>query len=477
MEINYTAPKTVSRFMQSQSFIRAILGPVGSGKTTGCIMELLRRACEQHPGLDGVRRTRFAICRQTLQQLKQTVLKDIAYWLNSIARWKVSENTIYFKFLDVESEWILMPLETVEDQRRLLSMNLTALWISEAIEIEFDLISPVAARAGRFPAPADGGASWYGVIIDSNMPTEGTPWHRALANPAFDWDVHIQPGGLAHNAENLEWLLQTPASVKLPPSDPARRALGRVYYERLARNNNPAWVTRYVHAMYGPDPSGSAVYAQTYRVQFHGVASLEPVRGMPLYVGQDFGRDPWGIICQPDNMGRFLVLEEVPAFDIGLRNHCRLNLRPKLLQDRYRGLSVIVVGDPAGGQRSQYDEITALDVLKAEGFSAVLAFTNDLDTRLRSVEHWLLQQRQGGPAIVFDRSRCPKLCEGMSGMYRFSKTPLDVSKPKPDKNEWSHVADALQYACLATMGDQAKFIARRLTGRHQQERRSAAGWT
>jgi hypothetical protein len=76
-EIIYDAPPTCADFMQSEAFIRLIAGPVGSGKTTACLFELFRRSCEQAPAPDGYRYTRFAILRQTLTQLKPTVLKDI----------------------------------------------------------------------------------------------------------------------------------------------------------------------------------------------------------------------------------------------------------------------------------------------------------------------------------------------------------------------------------------------------------------
>jgi hypothetical protein len=126
--------------------------------------------------------------------------------------------------------------------------------------------------------------------------------------------------------------------------------------------------------------------------------------------------------------------------------------------------------------------MTAFDILKREGFTALPALTNDIDTRLRAVEGYLLQQRDGGPAIIFDRSRCPKLIQAMNGQYRYSKTTLDVSKPKPDKNEWSHVSDALQYAVLATGGATYASIARKLYPRRTSrggfgERVSASGWT
>ena len=479
MEVNYRAPATVSAMMQSDAFYRVIAGPLGSGKTTGVIWELMRRSLMQTASYDGLRYTRFALLRQTLQQLKQTVLKDISQWFSGLAHWKVSEGTIYFHFGDVRSEWLLLPLEEPEDRRRILSMNLTGAFLSECIEIDRDLVDDVAGRCGRYPSADDGGATWHGIVADTNMPPEGTPWHETMILPPKEWEIFIQPGGLEPDAENLNYLLQTPETMKLPLGHPDRLAQGRTYYERLARSNNQNWVKRYVHAQYGPDPSGTAVFASSFRSAFHCVDNLEPLPSGPIYIGQDFGRDPWSIICQPDFMGRLLVIEEVKAEDIGLITHLRQNLRPVLQQPRYQNHPVVVIGDPAGIAKSQFDEVNAFDILKREGFTAVPAGTNDVDTRLRSVEEYLLQQRNAGPAILFSRKGCPHLIQGMAGHYRYSKTTLDISKPLPDKNRHSHVADALQYACLGTKGNTARQIARRISPRRSMARQrvTASGWT
>jgi hypothetical protein len=100
-KIKFDAPKTCAEFMKSAAFFRLIAGPVGSGKTTACIFELLRRAMEQAKAADGLRYTRFAIVRQTLKQLKDTVLKDIEQWLKGLVNYKVSDNTVYVHFGDV----------------------------------------------------------------------------------------------------------------------------------------------------------------------------------------------------------------------------------------------------------------------------------------------------------------------------------------------------------------------------------------
>lgn len=479
--IHYDAPPTVARFMKSEAFGRLIAGPVGSGKTTGCMFELLRRSCEQTPAADGYRYTRWAIVRQTLKQLKDTVLKDITSWLEGIAQYKVSDSTIYIEIGDVRSEWILIPLDNPEDQRRLLSMQLTGAWMSEAIEMDFSLIAPLSGRIGRYPSGKDGAASWSGILADTNMPSEGSDWHKFMTETPEDWQIFIQPSGASADAENINYLNQTPDTQKLPIDDPERLARGREYYYRLMRmyGEESSWVKRYVYAQFGDDPTGTAVFRDSFKSAFHVVDGLEPVNGHPLIIGQDFGRDPCSVITQLDHKGRLLVLAECMASDTGLESHIQRTVRPALADPQFIAKAVAMVGDPSGVSKSSIYEETTFDVLKRMGFSAFPASTNDIDPRIRAVEAFLLAQRDGGPAILFDRQRCPTLIRAMAGGYRYAKTKDGKSKPKPDKNEYSHIADALQYACLAAHGGMGELVARRLMRRTlpPRQRVSAAAWT
>ena len=475
-DINFDAPATVAQFMKNGQFGRLIAGPVGSGKTTGCIFELFRRACEQGKAPDGYRYTRFAILRQTLSQLKQTVLKDIQQWL-PMSSWKVSDNTITVAIGDVRSEWILIPLEDIEDQRRLLSMQLTGAWISEAIEISLSLIDPIAGRCGRYPSAVMGGASWFGMICDTNMPVEGSDWHKFMVdNKPPDWEVFIQPGGLEEVAENLEWLTQTPDTLKLPVNDPVRRAQGRKYYERLSRSNGADWVKRYVHAQFGDDPSGTAVFRESFKSTVHCVPHLDPVFEKALLVGQDFGRDPCSLICQLDHRGRLLILEEVIAEDLGLEMHIERAVRPVLMSGRYMGRPVAMLGDPAGIAKSSISEETSFDALRRMGFACFPAPTNDIDPRLRAVETWLMK-RDG---ILIDESRCPVLVRALRGGYRYAKTKAGLRKPLPSKSHpYSDIVDALQYVCLVTHGRMGELVARHLTRKAKTATRrvQAEAWT
>jgi hypothetical protein len=312
------------------------------------------------------------------------------------------------------------------------------------------------------------------------MCSEGDPWHKFMTEPPIDWEIFIQPGGMEPDAENLEWLTQTPDTLKLAIDDPVRRNQGRTYYERFIRSNSPDWCTRYVHAMFGPDPSGTAVFRESFKNSFHVVDEVFPVATYPLIVGLDFGRDPCAVITQLDHRGRLLVLKEVIAEDMGLEIQIERNLRPALMDAKLLGHAVAIVGDPAGRAKSTLYEETSFDMLKRMGFMAFPAPTNDLDARLRAVEAFLLAQRDGGPAVLIDRHNCPTLVRALGGGYRYEKTKAGQRKPLPSKNEYSHVMDALQYACLAAHNGMAGMIAGRLkqTPRNRDRpRMTAAAWT
>lgn len=454
-DFDYTAPPTCARFMKSSAFGRMIAGPIGSGKTTACIMELLRRAYQQSTAVDGMRYTRFAVVRQTLKQLKDTVLKDCDTWIgaNGMGAWKISEGVYHVNFDDVRSEWVFIPLEDSTDQARLLSMQLTGAWLSECAEMNVNILGPVSGRLGRYPSGVKGNPTWSGIIADTNMPTEMTDWWTFMENLPADWQKFIQPSGMAPNAENLDHLLQTDATKLLPLGNSARRAQGRTYYERLVNmyGVNSDWVRRYVYAQYGDDPSGAAVFKNTFLPSFHIVDRTQLIPGYPLIIAQDFGRNPWTLICQSDHMGRLLVHEEVPGINVGLEKHVMSELRPVLLRDAYMGYKLVMVGDPAGAAKSSITEESCFDALKRMGFPAVKAPTNDIEPRLRAVEGLLGRQMMGGPALMISRAGCPHLCRAMSGGYRFTakKTgALRVVPDKDDKEGYSHVVDCLQYAAL-----------------------------
>ena len=472
--------------MASTAFGRLILGPIGSGKTTSAIMELVRRAAMQAPGDDGLRHTRFAVVRQTLSQLKMTVLKDMMMWLEEIAEWKVSESTLYINFDDIRCECLFMPLDEPADERRLLSTQLTGAWINEFTEVNVHLIDPLGGRCGRFPRGRFGVPTWSGIIGDSNFPTEHSDWYDFLENAPSQFEIFKQPGGRTPQAENIPHLNQNADSILLPEDHPDRLARGREYYARAAQTRNVDWVRRYVDAQYGRDPSGTAVFASTFVRRVHCVPNVEPVNNKMLLIGQDFGRNPWSIIAQLDHRGRLLVLQECPAEDIGIALHVKSTLRPALMNPLYMGKSMVVIGDPAGQYRPDNLEINNFQVLAQMGFKhAYPAPTNDVELRIQAVEFFLGLSIDGGPGILISEYGCPNLIVALNGGYYYARTKSGESKAKPEKNESSHVVDALQYVCLVARSGVAydwiqsdtRADIRRREARERRNKVSTLAWT
>lgn len=462
----YAPPRTVKAFMlNGTALVRGIVGPLGSGKTTGCLFELLRRSVAQAPDAKQVRRTRFALIRNTLPQLKQTVLADIKQYFGELANWKVSDNTVYFNFpladgTRVYSEWLMIPLETQDDVRRLLSLQLTGAFVEEFREVSFDIISSLIGRVGRYPR-LDSKPTWQGVIMSSNPYPDGSPWYEAyeVTQPA-GWVLYRQPSGLSPEAENVENL----------PDD---------YYARLCEGASPDWIRVHVHGENGPDRSGAAVFADTFEYEFHTRPYLHPLEGRTYCIGMDLDRNPAALICQMDPMGRLLVLKEEYAEGVGLEAFITRQLTPTMYES-FRG-SAYIIGDPSGVRRSSISEESSFQALERMGYKVVAAPTNDVEPRLRSVEALLSSQVGGEASILISQAGCPMLIKSLAHGYRFKRTKAGELDPKPDKKHpWSDLADALQYASF--MGS-SKLMGRPLRGMPgsglvgQTKHVSALAWT
>ncbi len=460
--LTYTAPPTVGRFMLDDHKVRLLLGPYGSGKTTGCIMELAKRMLEEHPDASGVRRTRFVIVRNTAQQLRQTILEDIRKWLQPVMTYKVTDSTLVFDFMHptagrIHSEWMLIPLDKPEDQQRLLSLNITGGWVSEYREIPISVVEALLGRVGRYRPLGVAKNAWYGIIGESNPPDEDSEWHIKMeVDLPNNWAVFKQPGGMEPTAENRD---------NLPDG----------YYESLIESNTEDWVDVHVHAKYGKSLAGQAVFRTSFKPDIH--VSYQPLTANPLkpiMIAQDFGRTPAALFCQLDAIGRLIILREAVSNGMGIEQFAVTLLRP-LIAAHYMNAKVFIVGDPAGRQKGQIGEESPFDALKRLGFRAYPAPTNDLEPRLRAAEQIMLR-RDG---LLIDGNNCPLLVQALKSYYRFKRTKQTGELAElPEKNHpWSDLGDCTQYAALGALGDYVAQVIAESTPRPRRPRPSVASWT
>jgi hypothetical protein len=442
--------------------MRVLMGPVGSGKSVTCCFEIVRRASAQAPDSRGKQRTRWAVVRETARQLQDTTIKTFLDWFPSgvCGDFMKTTKTFFLKLGDVEAEVMFRALDDADDVANLNSLELTGAWFNECRDIDPAIVDAMSKRVGRFPSKKDGGPTWFGMWGDTNPPTMDTWWYYQMegldptdgVSPNDNgWEVFKQPSGRSALAENVE---------NLPEG----------YYDTQGRSEE--YIRVYIDGEYGLSSAGQPVY-KYFRPDYHMAKSaLRPiVNGVrPVVVGMDLGLTPAAVIGQQDLRGRALVLAEAVSFDMGVQRFVRTMLKP-LLNERFIGVPVLVVVDPAGVQRAQTDERSVVDIIKAEGLRVMPARTNSVSARINAVDDFLMRQVDGDPALLVD-PRCTSLKAAMMGGYRYKPTGDMLI----EKNRHSHVAEALQYLMLsiglqggAALGREARPVLPPVV--------AAAGWT
>lgn len=452
----YVAEPTAVRFhADSESFVRGLMGPIGSGKSVACCAEIYTRALRQAL-CNGVRRSRWAIIRNTYPELRTTTIKTWQEWVPphvcSMTYGAPITGTIRDRRADdntpVEAEVFFLALDKPKDIKKLLSLELTGAWINEAREVPKAVLDAVTSRVGRYPAARDGGPSWSGVIMDTNPP-DVDHWYYRLAEQERPegWQFYRQPGALLRTDTGT--LEPNPAAENID-----NQPLRYEYWRRLSAGKDPEWVKVYVLGEYGFVFDGRSVYDQVYSDSLH--VSPTPIgvwRNHPLLLGWDFGLTPACIVGQLTPSGRLNILREYVCERAGIRQFATDVVKPALANE-FKGLQIISDGDPAGDQASQVDEQTPINELGRLGIPTDAAVTNNFTSRRDSVLYFLTRLVDGKPAFQLDPS-CQVLRKGFAGGYHFSRIQVagdERFKDEPNKNKYSHPHDALQYLCLRAAG-------------------------
>lgn len=457
MNVNYVAPGPVSEaFHRDDSFVRGLMGPVGSGKSTACCFEILSRALEQKPSPDGIRRSRWAICRNTYPELKSTTIKTWMDWYQDLAvmKWDtpITSNINISDIGDgtgLELEVIFMALDRPDDVGKLRSLELTGGWMNEASEMEKAVLDMLTQRVGRFPSKRNGGPSWTGVIMDTNPPDDDSWWYKLAEEERPEiFRFFKQPGGLIQDMDP-----KSPTYQQYIPNPLAENiqnhSLGYQYYLNQLYGKTEDWIRVFLLGQYGTTMDGKPVYPEWNEKVHYSEMALTPVQGMPILLSFDFGLTPACAFLQMNSRGQLLVLKELVSEDMGIRQFYSEVVRP-VIRGEYSKHRVEAVGDPAGNMRSQTDEKTCMQELMELGILCEPAPTNEFVARRESVAYFLQRMSGGEPGFVLDPS-CKMLRKGFNGGYRYERLRVSGSarfRDRPVKDKFSHIHDALQYGCL-----------------------------
>lgn len=441
--IEYNPSKTLALFHGSNAFVRGIRGPIGSGKSVGCCWEVYSRAMEQKPGADGVRRSRCLVTRNTYGELTTTTLRTWLDWfpedlVGQVVHGAPITQTCRFTHDDgtrVELEMWFLALDRPDHVKKLLSLEVTFAWMNEAREQPKAILDAITGRVGRFPSMRDGGASWFGVIMDTNSPDSDHWWYLlAEEQKPQDFAFWHQPSGESALAENV---------ANLPDR----------YYERLKAGKTDEWIKVYVRGDYGFVMDGKPVFPE-FRDSMH-VREFALTPGVSLDCGMDFGLTPAALFGQKMPNGQVRIHSELVTQNMGVRRFGEL--WTSTVRSRYPEFPIgSITGDPAGEQRAQTDESSCFGVLNAmePGIPARPAHTNDFTLRREAFAAPMSRLIDGEPGMLI-HPQCRMLRKALAGGYCFKRVAVsgqDRYHDKPDKGMHSHVADAGQYLLLG-MGE------------------------
>lgn len=467
---NYQMSETGRLFHESDKFVKMVCGPYGSGKSCMCAVDVLTYACAQAVAPDGMRYSRVGVIRSTYPELTSMTRKSLLEVLppecGSITGAVAPLRGVYLIPLPdgttVNLELNLFALQTPDDCSKILSANWTFAWINEATGCAPEVFSAVMTRIGRFPSQDMGGVSWGGIIMDFNQPAPDSWLDNYMKNPEKNWGIFRQPpaaiqkfdsNGKAYyevnpGAENLRNL---GSKEEGDPDDFPPEERGKRYYRNqintLLKTGREDVVQNQYCMMDVPVIDGKPVFTNFNKAKHVANHPITPEPFKEIVVGMDqSGIHPAAIVMQMQQ-GKWCIIDELYADNEGFENFLYGMLVP-LLRQKYSTNPIVAAIDPSN-TRDSWTAVTPKERLEEVGIVAVTELTNTPKLRIQTVEH-MLNLDTGGLLVS---PACELLVRGFLTEYRYrrlraSGTIGAVYTPQPEKNDASHVQDALQYAAL-----------------------------
>jgi hypothetical protein len=452
-------------FIMSNRFVDVIEGPLGSGKTHALCARIMRHAQEQKPStLDGLRKTRFAIIRNSYPDLKRSTIRTwceiVPEHIYGKMNWSVPP-THRLRFADVLCEVDFLALDKPEQGIfKLRSTEYTGIAFNELQYNHKEIFDEATSRL-RYPPLSEGGATWRGIIADANAPDEDH-WlaimtgqvdmppglteeeQEALAKWPEDWGYHQQPAALIEKFDNQGRV------IDYEPNPHAENIenLDADYYQKQLQGKTKSWIDSRLMVRVVLVVDGSAVWPM-FKPEVHVSPHPHvPNAAYDIDVGLDFGRTPAAVFAQAIN-NRVLVQHELLGHNEGA-----VTFAPKVrrfIASRYPDHAVSRFrfwGDPKGNDKGQADERTAYDIFTANGMRVRAApgiTHNQISTRVDAVAHLLNEMYDGRPRFLLSPV-CRTLKVAMAGRYHNEKD--EIGELRPCKDRYSNPCDALQYLAL-----------------------------
>ncbi len=432
----------------SRSFI---MGPLGSGKTIQTCLKIFELMCEQEPVKQkdhrnyNVRLSRWFAIRNTYSELTSTTIKDWLECHGDLGPFKMGSKEpphqkLNFMLEDgtsVKAEIYFIAFDRPDHVKKARGLQGTGAWLNEIKELSKSVVDMMDLRIGRYPSNKEGATpTWFGMIGDTNAPDD-EHWYYKFAEEAKPegWVFHRQPGGLIQendtfvvnpNAENLK---------NLPPN----------YYERGRHGKAEDWIKVNLCNEYGYVVDGKPVHPR-YVDSIHCVDSFDPDPAVEVVLGFDFGRTPACALIQRGEFGRWYCFDEFVSTDMSavtFGSELKRYLDKEYSDFKFKGW-----GDPSGGRGGEATDDTAHQMIRDNGLPCSPTQSNKSIHRRSALEIPMTETCMDGKPRFFLTDNCKTIRKGLKGGFCYRRIMVSGEKysEEPDKNQFSHPVEALEYA-------------------------------
>ncbi len=449
----------IGEFHRSDERRRLIMGPVGSGKSVAGCWEVIHRGFQMPPCIDGIRRSRYAIVRNTFGDLERTTIKTWEAQFSHVFGKPVTRRAgivheIHRNLGDgtkVQIEVMFFSMDRPDDVKRLLSYEISGAFVNEAREIPKAIFEALDDRVTRYPAKEmlpPGVVPFFGWWADTNPPDRDHWIYETFENDKPPgWHMFRQPGGLVH--DGYEWKANPDAENLL------NLTLGSRYYTEAMSGKSEDHIRVYYGAEYGYVKEGRLIigdFNETWNssdVKLKFDPNIETI-----YVGIDFGSTPAAAFLQLGPNGQWRCIEEMQSEKTGTGPFAADRLKPRLLELESLGHKIIMTGDPAGVGTSETDGRTPFKVLDDNNIICNKAFDNAFNLRMEILRGLCRSATEGQPKFLLSHA-CKIARRGLAQKFVFKRVGVQTEEGQkyqvlPDKNEFSHVIDAIIYGIMGS---------------------------
>jgi len=423
-------PVTMDYLADKDSRVNLLIGPFGTGKTSAAAFKkIMLQSKWIKPGKGGVRRSRFAVVRNTYPQLRDTTIRSYLDWFPPHAfggKYLAADKQYTLRIGDREIEILFRALDDDNDVRNLLSLELSGAHIDEAREVKHSIFKGILGRVGRFPSIKD---------YDGENPFLSVPQVDLTTNyPNRDHWIYGDFVAKPISGYRMYEQRQEENKHNLPPN----------YYENLEMDyaDRPDLLKTLVRGEWGITYMGKLVYPEFNRLLHVASRPLVLDPSLPIIRGWDnTGLHPGCVITQLSNTAIWMVKKEFWEPDIGITDFGEM---VKIwCNDNYHGAEFRDIGDPAGKNRdsnkmSPKDYLRKIDIRIEDGIQT-------FKIRREAVAGRLTKLLNGKPAFQVDPN-CVGIIDGFEGGYCYKEIGNSgIYKSEPEKNKYADLHDSLQY--------------------------------